>query len=713
MKLVLVESPAKSKTILKCLGKGYKVMATMGHLRDLPKRKLGIDIENNFEPTYSIIRGRADTLKKIKTQAKKAEMIYLACDLDREGEAIAWHVMQALKLPDDKFQRVTFNEITPQAIKAAFKNPGQINMSKVNAQQARRLLDRLVGYKLSPLLWKKIAKGLSAGRVQSVAVRLIVEREKQIQAFKSQEYWEIDASLRSQDGGEPFTAELYRLKGEKPAISNEEQAKAVLSTMEKQPFIVSGVEKKRTRRKPSPPFITSLLQQRASTQLRYSAKRTMRIAQQLYEGIEIGEEGPVGLITYMRTDSFHIASGAISEVRKHIKEAHGENYIPERPNAYSAGKQAQEAHEAIRPTYVGKTPQDIKKYLSKDQMALYELIWRQFVASQMKPAIYDITNVTIDAGDASLKVRGRHMIFDGYTAVLGQMSKKEEQILPPIEEGQTLELIGITPRQCFTKPPPRYSEATLVRTLERRGIGRPSTYAPIISTIVDRGYVDLKSRAFHATELGILVIDKLMEFFADILDVKFTSTMEEHLDKVESNQAEWTAVLKEFYDPFEKDLNNAEEKMVSVKGEAAETDEKCPECGQNLLERWSRSGKFLGCKGFPDCKYTKSLEDDGLDEMVVNEPPCEKCGAKMVVKASRRGKFFACSGYPDCKNTRSIPTPFDCPKEGCDGKIVQRHSKQGRRFYGCSKYPDCDFTSGKLPKPEDESETEEDTSEKE
>ncbi len=709
MKLIIVESPAKSKTILKCLGKGYDIVATMGHIRDLPKSKLGIDIEKDFTPTYGTIRGKGKAIKALRTKAKAADEIYLAVDLDREGEAIAWHVTELLKFPKNKTHRVTFNEITPQAIKKAFKNPGKLNLDKVNAQQARRLLDRLVGYKLSPLLWKKIAKGLSAGRVQSVAVRVIVEREKQIQAFTPQEYWEINAALRSAEGQEPFDSILYRIKGKKPQIANEKDATTLVNDLKERAFTVTTIDKKRTNKKAPPPFTTSLLQQQASVRLRFSTKKTMRIAQQLYEGIEIGGEGPVGLITYMRTDSFHIAPTAISEVRSYIETTFSKKHLPSKPNTYTSKKQAQEAHEAIRPTSVQKTPEDMAKYLDKNQLSLYEIIWRQFVASQMSPAVFDITNVLVDAGDCTFRAKGRQMVFEGHTAVQGIIAKKEDQLLPPMEEGQELTAENITPRQCFTKPPPRYSEATLVKILERKGIGRPSTYSPIISTIIDRGYVELQSRLFHATELGILVTDKLVAYFDDIINVEFTSSMEESLDKIEEGQADWVEILKKFYVPFEKDLENAAENMESAKGAAAETDETCPECKQPLVVRWGRGGKFIGCSGFPDCKFTKSIDgdDEEITEMMESEPPCEKCGSKMVIKSGRRGKFIACSGYPECKNTRSLPTKYSCPKEGCDGKVVERHSKQGRRFFGCSKYPDCDFTINKIPEEWSESESDE------
>lgn len=698
MKLIIVESPAKSKTILKCLGKDYTVVASMGHIRDLPAKEIGIDIDDNFKPKYITIRGKGATVKKIKKQAKAADEIYLALDMDREGEAIAWHLSELLDIPPEKIYRVTFNEITKKAIQAAFKNPGKLDMDKVNAQQARRMLDRLVGYKLSPLLWKKIAKGLSAGRVQSVVVRLIVDREREIQAFEPKEYWEIDASLSTGKNQEPFTAALHRIKDKKPEIGSEEAAAAIVEGLKDKPFVVSEVEKKRTKKKPPPPFTTSLLQQQGSTQLRFSTRKTMSIAQQIYEGIEVGEEGPEGLITYMRTDAVRVTPDAITEARSHIESNWGSDYIPSEPNVYASRKRAQEAHEAIRPTSAERTPDSIKKYLSKDQFVLYDLIWRRFIASQMSQSVSDVTNIFTEAGDCVFKASGTQVVFDGYTAVLQQTDKKEDQLLPQVEKEQELTLLEILPKQCFTKPPPRYSEASLVKTLEKEGIGRPSTYSPIISTIIDRGYVDLENRAFRATELGTLVTDNLVKYFEDIMDLKFTSTMEEKLDMIEENKADYIKVLKEFYTPFEKDLQKAAAGMETVKAKPVERDEACPECKQPLVERWSRTGKFIGCSGFPNCRFTKSIDDDGLDDLLEAEPPCEKCGSKMVVKAGRRGKFLACSGYPKCKNTRSIPTKHTCPNEGCDGKIVERRSKRGRKFFGCSKYPDCDLTTNEIPK---------------
>ncbi|MFW6158961.1 MAG: type I DNA topoisomerase, partial [Planctomycetota bacterium] len=573
--LVIVESPAKAKTINKYLGKGYRVEASMGHVRDLPKKKLGVDIEHGFEPTYQTIRGRGKTLKKLRSAAKSADSVYLAPDPDREGEAIAWHVVQALKLPDAKAYRVTFNEITKRAVRAAFEHPGKIDMARVNAQQARRVLDRIVGYQLSPLLWKKVAKGLSAGRVQSVAVRLIVEREKEIRAFEPEEYWEIRATLApaGEGEGQSFEAELLKWQGEKFRPDNEDDAQTVARALRAATFTVDQVKKKKQKKSPGPPFNTSLLQQAASSRLRFSASRTMRVAQQLYEGIEVGGEGSVGLITYMRTDSFRMAGGAVDECRRLIPDKYGADYLPKKPRFYKSRKGAQEAHEAIRPTSVSRTPEDLKPFLSRDQHRLYKLIWDRFVASQMADARYEATTVAIRAGEGRLRARGRICIFPGHTRVWPR-KQKDQQDLPDLAESQRLDLIKLEPSQHFTEPPRRYTEASLVRTLEREGIGRPSTYAPIISTIQKRGYVKQIKRAFHATELGIVVTDLLVDSFPDIMDVQFTSEMEEKLDKIEEEDRDWQAVLGEFYRLFKADLEKAETEMQRVKGK--KTGETCP-----------------------------------------------------------------------------------------------------------------------------------------
>lgn len=750
--MVIVESPTKAKTIGKFLGSSFFVRSSMGHVRDLPEKKLSVDIENNFTPEYKIIPSRKKLVSELLAESKNADAVYLASDLDREGEAIAWHLAQVLKIPDEKVHRVTFHEITKDAILEAFEHPHPINMDKVNAQQARRILDRLVGYQISPLLWKKITKGLSAGRVQSVAVRLIVEREKEIKAFKPQEYWKITAELKGIPKGKnksedtkTFKAVLQKSNNENVEIKNEQQAKNIIDELQKADYVVANVKKQTKRNNAPPPFTTSLLQQQASTRLQFSAKKTMLIAQQLYEGIDIGAKGMVGLITYMRTDSFHISEQALSSCRQFITNTYGKDYLPEKPNIHASNKKGtQGAHEAVRPTGVEYTPESIKDFLTKDQYKLYELIWNRFVASQMKPALYAVTDVEIAAERYTFKVTGRELLFDGHTRISGHELEKEEQILPPLEKDQKLELIALAPTQHFTQAPPRFTEASLVKTLEKMGIGRPSTYAAIISTIQDRGYVRQEKRAFYATELGTLVTEKLIEHFSKIMDVKFTSHMEGELDKIEDEKVDWLTVLKEFYEPFKIDLEKAMGEMKSVKGTPEESNQICAICGQPMVIRWGKHGKFLGCSAFPKCKNTLPLNEKGepsrpeiTDQkcekcgspMVIktsrhgkflacsaypnckttkslsNEAPkveptnekCEKCGSPMVIRFSKKGRFMGCSGYPKCKNIKSLPTGVKCPKEDCDGDLIQRRSKKGGIFFGCSKYPECDYITKELP----------------
>lgn len=750
--MVIVESPAKAKTISKFLDSSFFVRSSMGHVRDLPKKKLSVDIEHDFTPEYKIIPSRKKLVTELLADSKKADTIYLASDLDREGEAIAWHLSKALEIPDGKARRVTFNEITKDAILEAFKHPGPINMAKVNAQQARRILDRLVGYQISPLLWKKITKGLSAGRVQSVAVRLIVEREKEIKEFKPQEYWKITAELKTTaedkekiKDSKTFKSILQKFNNENIEIKNETQAKDIINELQKAEYVVANVKKQTKRNNAPPPFTTSLLQQQASTRLQFSAKKTMLIAQQLYEGIDIGTEGTVGLITYMRTDSFHISDQAVASCRKLITDKYGKNYLPEKPNVHASDKKGtQGAHEAIRPTIVEYTPESIKNFLTKDQYRLYELIWNRFVASQMSPALYAVTDVEIASGRYTFKAKGRELLFDGHTVVSGHEMEKDEQILPPLEKDQKLELIELMPTQHFTQPPPRFTEASLVKTLEKMGIGRPSTYATIISTIQDRGYVKQEKRAFYATELGTLVTEKLIEHFPKIMDVKFTSHMEDELDKIEDEKTGWLDVLKEFYESFKIDLEKAMGEMKSEKGTPEESSQICTVCGQPMVIRWGRHGKFLGCSAFPTCKNTLPFDEKGAPAPPeTTDQKCEKCGSAMVIKTSLHGKFLACSAYPNCKNTKSLtgettkvesteekcekcgspmvirfgkkgrfmgcsaypkcrnikslPTGVKCPKEGCGGDLIQRRSKKGGIFFGCSKYPECDYITNELP----------------
>ncbi|HYF01050.1 MAG TPA: type I DNA topoisomerase [Planctomycetota bacterium] len=703
--VVIVESPAKAKTINKILGSGYVVKACMGHVRDLPERAFGIKVENNFEPTYQTIKGKGKILTELRQATRSAEAVYLAPDPDREGEAIAWHLVEALKIPESKARRVTFNEITKRGVLDAFKKPTTISMARVNAQQARRFLDRIVGYKLSPLLWKKVGRGLSAGRVQSVAVRLIVEREREVKAFKAEEYWTVKARLDKE--GKTFTAELTAVDGrdlglasesteKKPlfSLSSEGPAKALVEELKGHPFEIVAVNQRERQEASRPPFTTSLLQQQASIKLRFSAKRTMMVAQQLYEGIELGEEGAVGLITYMRTDSFRIADEAMGEVRDYIGKRYGPDYVPEKPIVRARRKGMQEAHEAIRPTYVTRTPEDLKPYLTEDQFRLYRLIWKRFVASQMKPALYLLTEAQITAGRATFAARGRELKFDGFTAVMGHELRENEQILPPLAAGDRPALQELVPEQHFTEPPPRYTEASLVKTLERFGIGRPSTYAPIISTIQERGYVRNEERKLYPTELGILINDKLVKHFERIMNTGFTARMEKDLDLIEAARAGWTDVLKRFYDAFIGDLDKAKDEMESEKGQEA-SGVVCEKCQKPMLIRWNKYGRFLGCSGFPECRNTKSLPSEEA-----KGEKCDQCQAPMVIKSGRLGRFLACTRYPECRGTKSLPRGnkrLEIPKdwaEACDKCTKPLRIRYGRRggFIACSGYPDCKNT---------------------
>jgi DNA topoisomerase-1 len=703
--VVIVESPAKAKTINKILGTGFVVKACMGHVRDLPERAFGIKIENDFQPTYQTIKGKTKIVSELKAITKQAETVYLAPDPDREGEAIAWHLVEALKIPKERAKRVTFNEITKRGVEEAFKHPGDISMPRVNAQQARRFLDRIVGYKLSPLLWKKVGRGLSAGRVQSVAVRLIVEREREIKAFKPEEYWTILAKLDK--NGTIFSATLTKLDGKEIGLASEatekrpyiqvsstDQSKAIVEELKKEVFEIVEVRQKERQEQPPPPFTTSLLQQAASTRLHYSAKRTMMMAQQLYEGVELGSEGAVGLITYMRTDSFRIADEALTEVRALIAEDFGPNYVPEKPVVRAARKGAQEAHEAIRPTYVTRKPDDIKQYLTEEQYRLYRLIWRRFVACQMKPAQYLLTEAEIRAGRATFAAKGRELKFDGFTALLGHALGKDQQILPPLASGDKPELKDLVGEQHFTEPPARYTEASLVKALERNGIGRPSTYAPIISTIQERGYVRNEERKLFPTELGTLINDKLVKHFNDIMELGFTAKMEKNLDDIEDGERKWTEVLKEFNDPFMKGIDKAKEEMESEKGQEA-SGIVCEKCGKPMMIRWNKYGRFLGCAGFPECRSTKSLPSEEA-----KGEKCDLCQAPMVIKSGRLGRFLACTKYPECRGTKSLPRGnkrLEIPKdwkedcEKCGKPFRVRYGRRGG-FIACTGFPDCKNT---------------------
>jgi len=780
--LVIVESPAKAKTIQKYLGKGFTVEASLGHVKDLPKSTLGVDISQDFEIDYIVIPGKEKVLAKLKKLALSADMIYLAPDPDREGEAIAAHLADELGNGDGKkkkktkkaqaedakrIRRVTFNEITQRAVRAAFEHPRDIDRNLVDAQQARRVLDRIVGYQVSPLLWDKVRRGLSAGRVQTVALRLIVEREREIKAFEKKEYWTIDAHLAA---AKPpaFDARFLGKGQEKVEVNNGEEAEAIRSALEKAEWVVRSAEKKERRRNATPPFTTSKLQQDSSRKLRFSVKRTMMIAQRLYEGVELGEEGLVGLITYMRTDSTRVAPGAVAELREYITKEYGQQYIPESPNTYKEKKEAQAAHEDIRPTSAMRHPEQLQAYLKEDEFKVYKLIWQRFVASQMMPAVFDQTTVDIDAKSAIetfwFRVTGSVMKFDGFLKVYEESKEgkdeEDEELkhkLPPLEAGQTLTLRELKPEQHFTEPPPRYNEASLVKELEERGIGRPSTYAAILTTIQERQYAQKLGGKFVPTEIGLVVTDLLIENFRDIFDVQYTARLEEELDEIEEGKEKWTDALGDFYKKFEKDLKYAEKHMENIKRMEKPTDEKCERCGSPLVIKWGkhgsfyacstydkedpnsctftkenpinlpdldtadvqettqeeycencgrvmvlkrgRFGQFMACTGYPDCKTTRRLDQGKRVPDIPLDEPCPKCGRNLMIRHGRCGEFTACSGYPECKYVKQNFIGVKCP-ECKDGELVEKRARKGNTFYGCSNYPKCKFTSANKPIPE-------------
>ena len=766
--LVIVESPSKAKTINKYLGSSYKVLASVGHVKDLPKKEIGIDFDNDFEPTYQVIPGKEKVLKELRSAAKDVETIYVATDPDREGEAIGWHIQEELagKGKNKKIvHRLMFNEITKTAIQESIKHPTTIDKRLVDAQQARRLLDRIVGYQVSPLLWDKVRRGLSAGRVQSVALRLVVEREREILAFVPTEYWTIAANL-SAALPPAFDARLFKI-GDKTVkisdfdkdpkktefhIKDKKQAAKIVAELEREQFVVGSVTTKEKKRNPVPSFTTSKLQQEASRKLRFTVRKTMQVAQKLYEGIELGEEGAVGLITYMRTDSTRVADSALAEARELIGAQYGAQYLPEKAIHYRSKKDAQDAHEAIRPTSALRTPDSVASFLSKDELALYKLIWQRFVASQMMPALFDQTTIDIKAGkNYLLRATGSVLKFDGFLKVYeeGKDEKDEEDEeralrLPQVKEGEVLKLNRVSPDQHFTEPPPRYTEATLVKALEEKGIGRPSTYASIMSVIQDREYVARKEGRFVPTELGVIVNDLLVESFDDLFNVQYTAHMEEELDEVEEGKMVWTDTLSEFYEKFTKDLAAAKENMRDVKRQEILTDEVCENCGSRMAIKFGRYGQFLACTNYPECKTTRDIpkiHDEGGEETAeaAAEETCENCGKPMVLKRGRFGQFLACTGYPECKTTRKIQkggriaapdVVLDevCPKCGknnlvikqgrfgpftacsnypackyvkqetvgvncpdCGGDIVVKRGKAKRSFYGCSNYPECKF----------------------
>jgi DNA topoisomerase I len=759
--LVVVESPAKAKTINKYLGRDYKVLASMGHVRDLPKSKLGVDVDEGFAPVYEPIAARKKVIAELKSAAKDATDIYIATDPDREGEAIGWHLAEELGTRKKKIHRLMFNEITKKAVQEAMKHPGTIDMKMVDAQQARRVLDRLVGYKISPILWDKVRRGLSAGRVQSVALKLICDREQEIAKFVPEEYWHLFASLA---GAVPpdFEAKLVKRRDETLKIGNEQQSKDVLRDLEGKTFVVSSVATKERKRNAAPPFITSKLQQTA----RYPVKRTMQIAQQLYEGVELpglGVEGPVGLITYMRTDSTRVSDDALTAVRAHIGETFGADYVPEKPNTFKTKSDAQDAHEAIRPTSMEYEPEKVRPFLTPEQYSIYRLIWNRFVASQMPPATFDETTVDISAGDYLFRVKGTVPKFPGWQAAYGLVTEEKPEtekdkddddtenpsgVLPPLAEGDRLELKGLRPEQKFTQPPPRFTEATLVKELEENGIGRPSTYASIIGVLQDRDYANKVEGKFKPTALGLIITDLLIKSFDDILDVEYTRSLEEDLDRIEQGKADYKGTLTTFYKKFKKDLTKAGKEMQNLK-EGIKTEEVCDRCGKGMVIKVGKFGPFVACSGYPDCTNTRELEksEPGTDTDETQDEACENCGKPMVVKRGRFGQFLACTGYPDCKTTRKIissggsmkaakpdqileekcpkcdsflvikqgrfgeftactnypnckyvkmkTTGVLCPKDG--GDIVERKSRRGKAFYGCANYPDCDFTLWKRP----------------
>jgi DNA topoisomerase I len=725
--LLIVESPTKAKTFQKYLGKTFTIRASKGHVVDLPKSKLGIDLENDFEPQYVTIKGKGKVLTELKQIAKQVDQVLLATDPDREGEAIAWHLYRQLVKVQPSIKRIMLNEITKEAIAEAVKTPSEVNINKVDAQQARRVLDRLVGYRISPLLWKIFYYGLSAGRVQTVALRLIVEREEAVRAFIPDEYWSLRANF-SGKANESFEGKLIKWDDKKLEVGDETRMREILGELgvpgldkivaegenasslttgefklEPGPepgFKVSGVERKTRRRSPEPSYITSTLQRDASSRLGYSARRTMMLAQQLYEGLEIGDAGATGLITYMRTDSTRVADSARDEHREFIISRYGSEYMPEKDRFFKAKKGAQDAHEAIRPTSITRTPTEMKGYLKKDQLAVYTLIWQRFAASLMAEARFEATRVDIQAGKGLFRATGNRLVFDGFRRIQTEYAtgavKDGESLLPEITDGEELgtELFS---RQHFTEPPPRYSESSLIKELEDKGIGRPSTYASIVGTIQGRDYLTLDDkRRFSPTELGESVWKVLGESFPGLFEVGFTARMEEELDKIELGDEKWVEVIREFYKPMEVSLGDVEgrtdELRLSIR---EETEDACEKCGKPLIKTWGRNGRFIACSGYPDCKYSRPLEDP----VIAEGQNCPKCDAEMMVRVGRYGRFAACTKYPECKGTAPLEIGMDCPREECDGRLVEKKSKRGRTFFGCGKYPDCDYASWNKPVP--------------
>ncbi len=713
--LIIVESPTKTKTLSKFLGKDYAIAATKGHIIDLPPKKLGVDPENDFAVDYEVIDGKKAVIKALKAAAAKAETIYLAPDPDREGEAIAWHVASQLKKTKATIKRATFNEITKTAVVRALEEAGELDIKRYNAQQARRVLDRIVGYKVSPFLWKTVCRGLSAGRVQSVALRLICEREAAIRGFKPKEYWSITADLGQTRKGN-FAAVLAKIDGKKTNLGDEKSTTEIVELLspdadkgESATFAVAEVKKQKKTKNPPPPYITSTLQQDSARRLRYSPKKTMVLAQQLYEGIELGNKGSVGLITYMRTDSVRVADEATKAAREHIEAAYGKQYRPDKPRIFKSKGRTQDAHEAIRPTYFEHGPQQIKGYLSRDQYRLYKLIWERFLASQMSAAALVRTSVTI-VGKNEKYAKGRsfdfkagdeQVTFDGFLKVYEDLPEEngdgeKQKKLPALKKGDSLNCYALNPEQHFTKAPARFSEAMLVRELEANGIGRPSTYAQTIAVIIARNYVKLDQRRLTPTQLGETVNRILIENFPDLFNVEFTAEMEEELDRIALGEDDWKTVMADFYEPFKGVLKEVMGRAAEIKASTQEkSDKKCDKCGKPMIVKWSRTGQFLACSGYPECRNTMPLNGNG--EIEETGETCEKCGAAMVLRTGRFGPFLACSGYPKCKNTRAVSTGVKCPEEGCKGVLVQRMSKKKKVFYSCSRYPECTYATWDKP----------------
>ncbi|MBI2988402.1 MAG: type I DNA topoisomerase [Deltaproteobacteria bacterium] len=712
--LVIVESPAKAKTLEKYLGRDFQVRASVGHIVDLPKSKLGVDIKKGFAPDFHVIQGKKKVIEELRRAAKGKENIYLASDPDREGEAIAWHIADRIGKDHKKFHRVLINEITRKAVQEAIAHPQELDRNRFEAQMARRILDRLVGYQISPILWKKVRRGLSAGRVQSVAVRLVCEREKEIRAFVPQEYWSLAALLEGRVAP-AFEARLAQWQGEKIdnkkfRIESESSIQEIMRSLEGLPWAISQVEKKDRRRFPTPPFVTSKLQQEAARRLGFQPQRTMQIAQRLYEGVELGSEGSVGLITYMRTDSTRISAEALHEVRQYIQQQYGKNYLPDKPATYRSKKGVQDAHEAIRPTSVEYTPERIRRYLRRDAFALYSLIWDRFVASQMMPALYDQTAFDIPVGKALFRATGQQLKFDGFMRLYiegrDEEDEEKEAMLPELEAGEALKLLSLDPHQHFTQPLPRFTQATLIKELDEKGIGRPSTYAVILSNILDREYVTVDERkCLLPTELGSLVTDLLVDSFPDILNVEFTAGMENILDKVEEGKENWTKAMKRFYASFSRDLKKAETEMRDVRREEVPTDIPCEKCGAMMVVKWGRNGQFLACPRYPECKNTRNFtraangDVQVVEEVEIHES-CEECGRPMQLRWGKYGRFLGCSGYPECKNIRPVEKPVDldirCPQ--CkEGNLQEKKSRRGKLFYGCDRYPGCHFASWDRP----------------